>query len=39
MTLETRPSAQNKDSVMYYVSASYDYCIAAVKGFDMEQMG
>lgn len=35
MTLETRPSAQNKDSVMYYVSSSYDYCIAAVKGFDM----
>lgn len=28
---EHRPGAQSKDSVMYYVSASYDFCINAVK--------
>lgn len=32
--IEQRPTAQNKDSVMYYVTASYDYCIDAVKNFD-----
>jgi uncharacterized damage-inducible protein DinB len=31
---EHSPTAQNKDSVMYYVTASYDYCIDAVKNFD-----
>jgi uncharacterized damage-inducible protein DinB len=29
--LEKRTSAQTKDSVMYYVTASYDYCQDAVK--------
>ncbi len=33
-TLEKSPTAQNKDSVMYYVNASYDYCIDAVKKSD-----
>lgn len=32
--IEQRPTAQNKDSVMYYVTASYDYCINQVKNFD-----
>jgi len=29
--LEKRTSAQSKDSVVYYVNASYDYCLNAVK--------
>ena len=37
--LETRPSAQGKDSVMYYVVSSYDYCIGAVKGLDVSKWG
>jgi hypothetical protein len=28
-----RLTAEKKDSVMYYVNASYDYCIAAIKKF------
>lgn len=32
--VENRPTAQNKDSVMYYVVTSYDYCIDAVNKFD-----
>lgn len=32
--VETRASAQTKDSVMYYVTTSYDYCINAVKSSD-----
>src|SRR6185436_2716287 len=31
---ETRASAANKDSVMYYVVNSYDWCIKAVKNSD-----
>lgn len=37
--LEQRPGAQTKDSVMYYVSASYDYCINAVNTFDQAKWG
>jgi len=37
--IEHRPTAQNKDSVMYYVVASYDYCIDAVKNFDPAKWG
>ena len=37
--LETRPSAQSKDSVMYYVVGSYDYCISSVKGLDVNKWG
>src|SRR5438477_940006 len=33
--LEHSATAQTKDSVMYYVSASYDYCINAVKNTDL----
>ncbi len=29
--LENRNTAQSHDSVMYYVNASYDYCLNAVK--------
>ncbi len=37
--LEKRASAQNKDSVMYYVTASYDYCLNAVKTSDESKWG
>jgi uncharacterized damage-inducible protein DinB len=37
--LEKRASAQNKDSVMYYVTTSYDYCADAVKTSDMNKWG
>ena len=32
--LEKSPTAQGKDSVLYYVTASYDFCINAVKNCD-----
>ena len=37
--LEHSPSAQNKDSVMYYVTNSYDYCISAVKALSLDKWG
>ncbi|HLX90393.1 MAG TPA: DinB family protein [Puia sp.] len=37
--LEHSPGAQNKDSVMYYVTASYDYCRDAVKNTDLNKWG
>lgn len=37
--IEKRPGAQSKDSVMYYVLASYDYCINAVKASDVSKWG
>jgi uncharacterized damage-inducible protein DinB len=37
--IENRATAQKKDSVMYYVTASYDYCINAVKNFDVNKWG
>jgi uncharacterized damage-inducible protein DinB len=37
--LEHSATAQNKDSVMYYVTASYDYCISAVKSTDVNKWG
>jgi uncharacterized damage-inducible protein DinB len=37
--LEHSPGAQAKDSVMYYVTASYDYCINAVKTSDLAKWG
>jgi uncharacterized damage-inducible protein DinB len=37
--LEQRTGAQFKDSVAYYVNASYDYCIAAVKNSDVNKWG
>ena len=32
--LENRMTAQGKDSVMYYVTTSYDYCLNSVKNSD-----
>ena len=37
--LQTRVSAQNKDSVMYYVTASYDFAIKAVQNSDTSKWG
>jgi uncharacterized damage-inducible protein DinB len=37
--LEHSPGAQKKDSVMFYVTASYDYCINAVKNSDLNKWG
>jgi len=37
--LEHSASAQTKDSVMYYVNASYDFCINAVKNSDLNKWG
>jgi uncharacterized damage-inducible protein DinB len=37
--LEKNATAQSKDSVMYYVTASYDYCINAVKSSDVTKWG
>ena len=37
--LENSASAQTKDSVVYYVSASYDYAIESVKKFDPNKFG
>ena len=37
--LEHSATAQKKDSVMYYVTSSYDYCINAVKNSDVNKWG
>jgi len=37
--LEHSPGAQKKDSVMNYITTSYDYCIQAVKNFDVNKWG
>ena len=37
--MEQRASAQNKDSVMYYVMTSYDYAINSVKNTDVSKWG
>jgi uncharacterized damage-inducible protein DinB len=37
--MENSPGAQKKDSLMYYVNASYDYCIDAVKNTDVNKWG
>ena len=37
--LENSPGAQKKDSVMFYVTNSYDYCINAVKNTDLNKWG
>lgn len=39
MDLETRATAQNKDSVMYYITSSYDYCLNTVKNADVNKWG
>ena len=38
-TMERRASAQPKDSVAYYVTASYDYAINALKNSDISKWG
>jgi uncharacterized damage-inducible protein DinB len=37
--LEHGATAQTKDSVMYYITSSYDYCINAVKNSDVSKWG
>lgn len=37
--LEHSPGAQQKDSVLYYVNAAYDYCINSVKNTDVNKWG
>jgi uncharacterized damage-inducible protein DinB len=37
--LEGRTTAQKKDSVMYFITTSYDYCINAVKNYDVTKWG
>lgn len=37
--LETSATAQTKDSVAYYVNASYDFAIASVKKLDAGKLG
>lgn len=37
--LEQRQSAQSKDSVMFYVNASYDFCANAVKNAAVNKWG
>ncbi len=39
MDMEQRSSAQSKDSVMYYITTSYDYCRDAVQNADMNKWG
>jgi hypothetical protein len=39
MNLEKSPTAQNKDSVVYYVTKSYDFAIQSVKDFDPAKFG
>lgn len=38
-TLEQRASAQSKDSVVYFVTSSYDYAITAAKNSDISKWG
>ena len=38
INLEQRPNAQTKDSVLYYVNASYDYAINAIQKFNMSKL-
>ena len=35
--VEHSAATQNKDSVMYYVTASYDYCLTTVKNLDVKK--
>jgi uncharacterized damage-inducible protein DinB len=36
--LELIPSAQTKDSVVYFVNASYDFAIAGIKALDVSKL-
>jgi uncharacterized damage-inducible protein DinB len=37
--VEHSSTAQQKDSVMYYVITSYDYCISAIQASDLNKWG
>jgi uncharacterized damage-inducible protein DinB len=37
--LEHSPTSQTKDSVMYYVTTSYDFCVNAVRNSDVNKWG
>lgn len=37
--MEQRPSAQSKDSVVYYVNASYDFVIDGISKLDPSKLG
>ena len=37
--MEKSPTAQSKDSVSYYVNASYDYAIEGIKSMDAATLG
>jgi len=37
--LEKSPTAQNKDSVVYYIDTSYDFVINAIKNMDFDKIG
>lgn len=37
--MEQSATAQTKDSVTFYVTASYDFCIDAIKNFDVNKWG
>jgi hypothetical protein len=39
MTLEKNPGDQNKDSVVYYVTKSFDFAIQSLKNFDPAKFG
>jgi uncharacterized damage-inducible protein DinB len=39
MNLEKSPTAQNKDSVVYYVTKSFDIAIQGLKDFDPAKFG
>jgi uncharacterized damage-inducible protein DinB len=38
-TLEKSPTAQTKDSVVYYVTASYDFALSSIKKMDTAKLG
>ena len=37
--LEKSPTAQSKDSVVYYIDTSYDFVINAIKNMDFDKIG
>lgn len=37
--IDRRSNSHSKDSVVYYVSASYDYCINSIKSLNMSNLG
>jgi uncharacterized damage-inducible protein DinB len=37
--MEKSPTAQSKDSVSYYVNASYDFALNAISSFDPNKLG